>query len=262
MNGDSELAKRLLFLRARLSAACQRAGRPPEEVTLVAVSKGFPASAIVEAHMLGIRNFGENRVQEAQSKFAALPALFPKPVYHLIGHLQSNKVKPALQLFDIIQSVDSLKLADLLNSQAAGYRSQASRGYSTNSGATRPGEGLSALADGSLSGQAGRKVPVFLEINTSGEKTKFGFKPGEAADAFEHICKLHNPEIRGLMTVAPVVSKPEEARPYFRLLRELAGSLGLKELSMGMSDDYEVAVEEGATMIRIGRALFGERREE
>lgn len=235
ISSTSSLESRLEEIKHSIIAACQRSGRNPQEVTLVAVTKGFPASVIVEAHKLGIRYFGENRVQEAQEKFSSLPPLTPKPAWHLVGHLQTNKVKLALQLFDIIQSVDSMKLADLLDNQ---------------------------ISRTDLPGRTGRTLPVFMEINTSGEITKFGFRPEEATKAFEHIAKLSNLEVRGLMTVAPLVSNPEEARPYFRLLKKLAGLLGLKELSMGMSDDYEVAVEEGATMIRIGRALFGERRME
>ncbi len=221
---NSDLEQRYNLLKDRLAAACKRSGRKPEEVTIVAVTKGFPASAIMEAHKLGIRHFGENRVQEAGPKLSSLTSLSPRPVWHMVGHLQTNKVKLALQLFDIIQSVDSVKLAELLNNQAK------------------------------------IRLPVLLEINTGGENTKFGLKPEKAEDTFNTIKKLSNLEVRGLMTVAPVVSKPDEARPYFRSLKRLAGSLGLKELSMGMSDDYEVAVEEGATMIRIGRALFGERK--
>ncbi len=233
MREDYELAERYDSLKERIAAACQRAGRKPEDVTLVAVTKGFPAGAIVEGHKLGIRHFGENRAQEAQSKFAALPDLLPRPTFHLVGHLQSNKVKLALQLFDIIQSVDSLKLADMLDNQAS---------------------------SAGLAGRVGRKLPVFMEINISGEKTKFGFRPEDASKALEHISRLGHLDVRGLMTVAPLVDRAEEARPYFRLLKKIAGSLGLRELSMGMSGDYEVAVEEGATIIRIGRALFGERR--
>lgn len=221
---DSTFEIRYRELQNRIAAACRPAGRQPDEVTLLAVTKGFPASAIAEAHKLGIRHFGENRVQEAAVKFSSLPPLIPVPTFHLVGHLQTNKIKQALKLFDIIQSVDSLKLADMLNRQAE------------------------------------KKLPVFLEVNTSREDTKFGFKPDEASRAYESISRLGSLEIRGLMTIAPVVGKPEDARPYFRLLKEIARSLGLKELSMGMSDDYEVAIEEGATVIRIGRALFGERR--
>lgn len=222
----SDLENRLQTIKSRIASACVRAGRKPEEVTLVAVTKNFPPEAIIEAHRSGIRHIGENRVQEAQAKFSILASLTPKPAFHLVGHLQTNKVKQALKLFDIIQSVDSLKLAELLNAQT------------------------------------GQVMPVFLEVNTSGESSKFGLKPEEIGRVYENISRLRKLEIRGLMTVAPVVNRPEEARPYFRLLNTLAKPLGLKELSMGMSDDYEIAVEEGATVIRIGRALFGERRME
>ncbi len=210
-------------VRLRIARACRRAGRSPEEVTLVAVTKGVAPSVIAAAFELGIRNFGENRVQEAEEKIKQLSHLNPRPVWHMIGHLQSNKVKPALALFDIIQSVDSVRLALLISRY------------------TR------------------KKVPVLLQVNVSGEASKSGFPLSEIGQAFEAISRLPQIGIKGLMTIAPVVDNPEDVRPVFRKLWELGDSFRLEHLSMGMTDDFEVAIEEGATMVRLGRALFGER---
>ncbi|MDP2917503.1 MAG: YggS family pyridoxal phosphate-dependent enzyme [Dehalococcoidia bacterium] len=210
-------------VRLRIARACRRAGRSPEEVTLVAVTKGVAPSVIAAAFELGIRNFGENRVQEAEEKIKQLSHLKPRPVWHMIGHLQSNKVKPALALFDIIQSVDSVKLAQLISRY------------------TR------------------KKVPVLLQVNVSGEASKSGFPLSELGQAFEAISRLPQIGIKGLMTIAPVGDNPEDVRPVFRKLWELGDSFRLEHLSMGMTDDFEVAIEEGATMVRLGRALFGER---
>ena len=218
------VAERLVRLRRRVARAAERAGRSPAEVTIVAVSKSLPASAIEEAAAAGIAHIGENRVQEAAAK---LPSLRHLPVtWHLVGHLQTNKTKTALDLFDIIHSVDSLRLAEVLSH--------------------RPPE-------------AGA-LPVLLEVNVAGEPSKFGFSPQQALQAAEAIARLPHLEVRGLMTVAPLVSDPEEVRLVFRDLRRLRDALGLAELSMGMTDDFEVAIEEGATLVRIGRAIFGERQ--
>jgi pyridoxal phosphate enzyme (YggS family) len=219
------VSERLSAVRERIAAACGRAGRSPEEVTLVAISKGFPAAAVREAAALGVRDFGENRVQEAQAKLPELADLSPRPTWHMVGHLQTNKVKTAVGLFDIIQSVDSLHLAEAINGRAPHDR-----------------------------------VPVLLEVNVSGEAAKYGFSVEELPAAAESARRLPNLDVRGLMTVAPLMDDAEEARPVFRRLRQLAGELGLAEMSMGMTDDLEVAVEEGATIVRVGRAIFGERR--
>ena len=216
------IAQRVAHVQQRVERAAERAGRSPADVTIVAVSKGFPPSAIEEAVDAGIAHVGENRVQEAAAKIASLPGL---PVtWHLVGHLQTNKAKTALELFDIIHSVDSLHLAEVLS---------------------RPGR----------SGP----LPILLEVNAAGEASKFGFPPGEVAAAAQAIARLPRLDLRGLMTVAPLVTDPEEVRPVFRELRRLRDALGLRELSMGMTDDFEVAIEEGATLVRIGRAIFGER---
>jgi pyridoxal phosphate enzyme (YggS family) len=217
------IAARLAQVRARIAAACGRSGRSADEVTLIAVSKGFSAAAVREAVEAGVADIGENRVQEAAEKRPALQGL-RGVTWHMIGHLQTNKVKAALGLFDVIHSVDSLRLAE-------------------------------AIANRALS-----NVPVFLEVNVSQEPTKTGFTMAELAGAYRSARQLHL-DIRGLMTVAPLSEDPEEARPVFCELRAAANDLGLAGLSMGMTNDYEVAIEEGATHVRIGRAIFGERPE-
>lgn len=216
------LEERLKQVQEHLARAAGRAGRTPEEIRLVAVTKGVDVAIIREAHALGLRHFGESRVQEAVPKLAAFSHLEPPPTWHFVGHLQSNKAKTAVSLFDIIHSVDSVKLAQILSQHAE------------------------------------RVQPILLEVNVSGEATKYGFSPEEVIKAALEIGHLPRLELRGLMTIAPLVENQEEARSYFRRLRELRDTLGLQELSMGMSDDFAVAVEEGATMVRIGRALFGE----
>jgi pyridoxal phosphate enzyme (YggS family) len=197
----------------------------PGEVILVVVTKEVGVSAIRAAFDCGIRNFGENRVQEAEDKIAQLSDLRPEVTWHMVGHLQSNKARTAIDLFDIIQSVDSVRLAEILSRRLE------------------------------------KAFPVLLQVNVSGEATKGGFAVNEVVAAVEDIRRLPNLKVMGLMTIAPLVSDPEEVRPVFRKLRELRDSVGLEHLSMGMTDDFEVAVEEGATMLRIGRAIFGERRQ-
>jgi pyridoxal phosphate enzyme (YggS family) len=216
------IAERVAHVRQRVERAAERAGRSPADVTIVAVSKGFPPSAIDEVVVAGIADVGENRVQEATAKIAALRGL---PVtWHLVGHLQTNKAKTALELFDIIHSVDSLHLAQVLS-------------HPDRSG----------------------PLPILLEVNVAAEASKFGFAPAEVAAAAQVVARLPHLDLRGLMTVAPFVSDPETVRPVFRELRRLRDALGLRALSMGMTDDFEVAIEEGATLVRIGRAIFGER---
>jgi pyridoxal phosphate enzyme (YggS family) len=206
-----------------IAGACERAGRSPDEVTLIAVTKTIGIPAIEAAFNAGIRNFGENRVQEAQPKIEQLTSLRPSLIWHMVGHLQTNKAKTAMDIFDIIHSVDSLRLAETL--------SQSSQS----------------------------KLPVLIEVNVSGEATKSGFLLPEADEAVKRIGRLPNIEVEGLMTIAPWGSDAEEVRPIFRRLRQLGDALGLRHLSMGMTDDFEVAIEEGATLVRIGRAIFGER---
>jgi pyridoxal phosphate enzyme (YggS family) len=210
-------------LQQRIARACQRAGRSPEEVTLVAVSKTVQASAIEAAFNVGVRDFGESRVQEAKPKIEQLQRLKPGIAWHMVGHLQTNKAKTAADIFDIIHSVDSLKLAETLNDCSQ------------------------------------KKLPILIQVNVSAEATKGGFMLSEIEEVLKQIRKLVNLDIQGLMTIAPWVDNAEEVRPVFRQMRQLRDALGLKQLSMGMSDDFEIAIEEGATLVRIGRAIFGER---
>jgi pyridoxal phosphate enzyme (YggS family) len=216
-----KIAANLREVERRIAAAAERAGRSPEEVTLVAVTKGLPPEAIQAAVDAGIQHIGENRVQEASTKVQRLSVLGLRPTWHMVGHLQRNKAKTAVGVFDIIHSVDSLRLAETLNAVAASTLS------------------------------------VLLQVNVSGEATKGGFSPTELPTSVADIGRLSNLTVQGLMTIAPLTSDPEEARPVFRRLRELRDSLGLEHLSMGMTDDFEVAIEEGATLVRIGRAIFG-----
>lgn len=214
--------ERVERVRGRIEAACRRAGRSPSEVTLIAVSKGFGPAAVRAAVAAGVAHIGENRVQEAQQKRADLGPT-PGVTWHMVGHLQTNKVRAALATFDVIHSLDSLRLAEAIASRAT------------------------------------RRVPVFIEVNVAGEATKGGFPLERLAETVETIRQMPDLEVLGLMTVAPLSRRAEDARPVFRALRQRAESLGLAGLSMGMTDDFEVAIEEGATHVRIGRAVFGER---
>ena len=220
------IAENLAAIRARMDAAAARVGRDGASIRLVGATasfKGVTNEMVLAALAAGLHDFGENRIQEAEQRMRELGAKAREATWHFIGHLQTNKAKDAAELFDIIQSVDSVRLAE------------------------------------QLSARAGKPIGVMLEVNVAGEASKFGFAPGEVADAAKTIARLPNLDLIGLMTVAPAVDNPEEVRPVFRELRELAQANGLKELSMGMTDDFEIAIEEGATMIRIGRAIFGER---
>ena len=222
-------AENLNSIQQKIRAACGRAGRSAESVTLLAVSKTHPPETIREAADCGQLLFGENKIQEAKAKIPLCPG---KCRWHFIGHLQSNKIRDAVELFELIQSVDSLSLAEEINRRAE---------------------------------QAGKTLPVLLEVNVAGEASKFGYPPEKLLTELESLNELPRLEIHGLMTVPPYVSDPEKARPHFRRLRELKiqceQKLGapLLHLSMGMSGDFEVAIEEGATMVRIGTALFGPR---
>jgi pyridoxal phosphate enzyme (YggS family) len=222
-SGMSDIGARLDDVRSRIAAACDRAARDPDSVTLVAVSKTHAAPKIRDAYAAGQRHFGENRVQEGAAKIDELRAAGIVPTWHLLGHLQTNKVKAALGLFDILHGVDSERLASVISARAEA------------------------------------PVRIFLEVNVAGEDTKSGVAPSAAASVAEAIGRIPNIELMGLMTVAPMVDDPEDVRPVFRTLRELRDAIGLAELSMGMTDDYEVAVEEGATFVRVGRAIFGPR---
>ena len=217
-------------VRGKIAAACERAGRDPAEVEIIAVTKTHGAEVVKEAWDAGLTIVGENKVQEAAWK---KPASVSGPSWHLIGHLQGNKVRPALELFDFIHSVDSVKLADRIN----------------------------LIAD-----EIGARPHVLLEVNVAGEKSKSGLPPEAVRSTVEHVlAECPRLTLEGLMTMAPFCEDPEEARPCFRRLRELRDDLeralgiGLPRLSMGMSGDFEVAVEEGATWVRLGTVLFGER---
>ncbi|HMQ31216.1 MAG TPA: YggS family pyridoxal phosphate-dependent enzyme [Chloroflexaceae bacterium] len=235
------VAERLARVRERIAMAAARAGRNPAAITLVAVTKTHPPALIAEAVAAGATDLGENRVQEAAAKIPALAGAL-SPRWHLIGHLQRNKARPAAELFDLIHSVDSLRLAEALARHAA----------------------------------PDRRLPVLLQVNVSGEASKEGFDlPGGPANragldallpAVEGILALPGLEVRGLMTIAPIGPTPEAARPTFAALRELRDELARRyasalwgELSMGMTDDFEAAIAEGATIVRVGRAIFGER---
>jgi pyridoxal phosphate enzyme (YggS family) len=217
----SDIAQNLKATKERVAVSCQRANRSPDEITVIAVSKTKPSSIIEAAFEAGSTHFGENRVQEAEEKIKSLPHI--NPTWHLIGHLQTNKAKTAVQLFDIIHSVDSVKLAEVISK------------YADNN------------------------IEILLQVNVVEEESKGGFTVAELTQALTTIDELPNLKVEGLMTIAPWVSDAEEVRPVFKRLKELRDALGLKHLSMGMTDDYEVAIEEGATMIRIGRAIFGAR---
>jgi PLP dependent protein len=216
---------------ARISAAAARASRPPDGVTLVAVSKTVPAEALRDAVAAGIGLLGENRVQEAAAKIPDVPGAR----WHLVGPLQSNKARKAVELFDAIESLDSVQLATRLDRLAHEAR-------------------------------PGRRYPVLLEVNVDDDPAKAGFAPGDLDAALDAVAALPSLEVTGLMTIGRLVERPDEARPTFRALRELSERLGARPggrlgpaLSMGMTDDFEVAIEEGATIVRIGRAIFGER---
>ena len=224
-----DLAANLETLQCRIRRACERARRTPDEVTLLAVTKSQPPEAVKAAADLGQIFFGENKVQEAKAKIPLCPGNLR---WHFVGHLQSNKCRDAVELFEMIQSVDSLSLAQEIAKRAE---------------------------------QAAKTMPVMLEVNVAGEASKFGYPPEQLLAELKAINALSRLEIQGLMTVPPWSPEAENVRPYFRRLRELKTEceqiLGvpLPHLSMGMSGDFEVAIEEGATMVRIGTALFGPR---
>lgn len=216
----------------RISHAAMRAGRDPSEVVLIAVTKTVQPERIKEAVDLGIRLIGENRVQEAKEKIDRLRDVLPETVqWHMIGHLQKNKVRPAVTLFDMIQSVDSIELAKKINRVAADY---------------------------------GKVQRILIQVKLADEESKHGVTEEALEPLIDEVLKLENLALEGLMTIPPFFDDPELVRPYFRRLRQIRDRLNekgyrLKELSMGMSGDYEVAIQEGATMVRIGTAIFGRR---
>jgi pyridoxal phosphate enzyme (YggS family) len=216
------LPERLAAVRARIARAAGGARRDPAEITLLAVTKMFPASAIRDAYALGLREFGENYVREFEAKAPEVADL-EGARFHLIGHLQSNKSNKAAELFQVVQTVDSARLARRLD-------------------------------------QAGRRLDVMLEVKLSEEEAKSGASPADLPDLIDAVRHCANLRLAGLMTMPPWSDDPEASRPYFRGLRELGERHGLKQLSMGMSHDLEAAIEEGATCIRVGTALFGARK--
>ena len=206
---------------ARIDKAAKKAGRDPEAVKLIVVTKEASEGEIREALLSGQSELGENRVNEALLKQKTIS----NTRWHMIGHLQTNKVKDAVRIFALIHSVDSIKLAEKINAESA---------------------------------KISKKQDLLIEVNTSGEKNKFGLAPGELESFIQEVSRLENINIKGLMTMAPFSERPEDSRIFFRKLKELASKNNLRELSMGMTQDFEVAIEEGATMVRVGSAIFKE----
>jgi len=219
-----DITHNINLIQQRIRAAAEWAGRRPEGIALIAVSKTVEPEGVEAALAAGQTLFGESKIQEARAK---IPLVSGRAHWHMIGHLQTNKARDAVALFEVIHSVDSVKLAVELNKWAE---------------------------------RAGKTQAILLEVNVSGEASKFGLKPEDLKSTVAEINRLARLETQGLMTIAPYLEEAEKARPCFRRLRELRDALGLRELSMGMTHDVEVAIEEGATMVRIGTAIFGERR--
>lgn len=227
------LKQRLQAVRERIARACEKCGRDPATVRLVAVSKTMPAARVEAAITAGAAILGENYIQEAREKASALSRYAVS--WHFIGHLQTNKAKYAVRIFDLIHTVDRLKLARELDKQAA---------------------------------RIGKIQPVLVQVNISGEQSKSGIAPQETEKLLQAVAALEHIQVRGLMTMPPFFDQPEKARPFFkslyRLSRRMAetgiAGVSMDELSMGMSGDFEVAIEEGATLVRVGTAIFGERQ--
>jgi len=224
---------RIQSIRERIARTAESCGRRPEEIILLAISKTFPPEAIAKAITAGINQFGENRVQEAANKILHFAGAV-KPEWHLVGHLQSNKARRAVELFDVIQSVDSAKLAAQISQAAL---------------------------------ELNKTIPILLQVDLGGEETKFGAQPNEINKIVEAISGLNGVRLDGLMTLPPYFENQDDARPFFQKLRKLGekleteqpGCLGKRHLSMGMSHDFEAAIAEGATIVRIGTAIFGTR---
>ena len=214
------IEQNLKDVKERITKSALRVYRHPEDIKLVAVTKTFPVDVINKAIGLGINSIGETKVQEAKKKFEQIGR---KVEWHMVGHLQSNKAKDAVEIFDIIHSIDSMKIA-----KKVGYKCL----------------------------ELNKRMPVLVQVNLT--EDKFGIKPEETVEFVKQIKKLEGIKVEGLMTIAPYV-EPEETRPYFQKMKELASVCKLKHLSMGMSNDFEIAIEEGATMVRIGTAIFGQR---
>jgi len=221
-SGAVSIRENVAEVEARIARACERSGRSRDEVTLVAVSKTFPADFVDEAIEAGITEVGENRVQEARDK---KPLVQGSARWHLIGHLQTNKSKDAVKLFDVIQAVDSLDLAEKLARAAENQ---------------------------------GKHIEIMLQVNIGDEPQKSGIARGDVESIAKQAAALPSLHVIGLMAIPPI-GTPEESRPYFRELRSMRDALGLSHLSMGMSEDFETAIEEGSTIVRVGRAIFGKR---
>ncbi len=217
------IEKNLEKVRRRIKIAAEIVNRNPDSIKLVAVTKGFDSSVVREAMRLEIKRIGESRVQEAKKKIEELGQLSRRVEWHMIGHLQSNKAKDAVKIFDFIHSVDRLKIAKKLSKKCL---------------------------------ELNKIMPVLIQVNLSGKT--YGVKPEELKNFYEEVKEFKGIRVEGLMTIAPLI-EPEKTRPYFKKLKELAEELKLKHLSMGMSNDFEVAIQEGATMVRIGTAIFGKR---
>jgi PLP dependent protein len=228
----SAIGENIAKVQEQIASACRRAGRAAEEVKLLAISKTFPPESIREAYQAGLRDFGENRVQEAAAKRPALSDL--AITWHLVGHLQTNKVRQAPELFHWVHSMDSEKVAQKLDQSAAGR---------------------------------GEKLKVLLEANLGEEESKSGAKENDALRLAEQVSRLGQLELLGLMTVPPFYDDPEKVRPFFARLREMARTISernlpnvsMQHLSMGMTHDFEIAIEEGATIVRVGTGIFGAR---
>jgi pyridoxal phosphate enzyme (YggS family) len=233
---ESEIERNIRSVRKRIADAATACGRPAEEITLLAVSKTFPAESILQASSAGLSQFGENRVQEAESKILSLRERV-RLQWHLVGHLQTNKVRRAAELFDVIHSLDDVRLARKLNQACL---------------------------------ETGRKLSVLLQVDLGKEETKSGADPERAWEIVEEVALLDGLRLDGLMTIPPYFEDPERTRPYFAQLRELRdaleagqpGCLGRRHLSMGMSHDFVEAIREGATIVRVGTSIFGSRHYE
>lgn len=225
---DNTIEENLKEVRERIKNSCEKVGREPAEITLIAATKNVPPDRIKEAVKCGINIIGENRVQEALSKYESIKESVK---WHMIGHLQTNKVKKAIELFEMIQSVDSIRLAEEIQKRAS---------------------------------NAGKVVDVLVEVNTSKEETKYGLKVEETVEFLKRIRSFDNIRVKGFMTIGIFTPYPEQVRPCFKTLRNLKrdaeeAGIELKHLSMGMSSDFEVAIEEGSSMVRIGASIFGKR---
>ena len=224
------IADNIKSVRQRIARSCEKVGRSPGDITLVCVTKEAGVPQIEDALAAGAKDLGENRVQELAAKHKAIGN---RAAWHLVGHLQTNKVKDAVRIAALIHSVDSIRLAEAINKEA---------------------------------GRISKVQDILIQVNTSGEKTKFGLAPADVADFIIKVSTIYNNiSIKGLMTIAPEVADPEIVRPYFRKLRELSDEINASRftlhasriLSMGMTNDFEIATEEGSTMVRVGRAIFG-----